>query len=96
MYSFFVFEVPNWIFGPITYYLEVSRSFVISSEQIPEQCLTAGYDHHMPISATNPVLHVTSFMQFADRPYDQEQDGQCTYNVTLRCVCATIVAAEKQ
>jgi len=25
-----------------------------------------------------------------------EQDGQCTYAVTLRCVSATIVAVEKQ
>jgi len=25
-----------------------------------------------------------------------EQDRQCTYNVTMRRVCATIVAVEKQ
>ena len=57
-YSCFVFEVPNWIFGPMIYYREVSRGFVIPSGQ----CLTAGYDHYMPISATNSVLHVTSLM----------------------------------
>jgi hypothetical protein len=96
IYACFVFEVPNWIFGPMTYYREVSRGFVIYSGQIPGKCLTAGYGHYMPISATNSVLHITSFMQLADRPYNQEQDRQCTYNVTLKRVCATTVAVEKQ
>ena len=27
---------------------------------------------------------------------DNTQESQCTYNVTLRCVCVTIVAVEKQ
>jgi hypothetical protein len=29
-------------------------------------------------------------------PHPQKQDRKCTYNVTLRHVCATIVAAELQ
>jgi hypothetical protein len=82
MYSCFVFEIPNWIFGPMIYYLEVSHDFVISPGQTPGQCLTAGYDHYMSIAATNSVLHVTSFVQLADRPYNQERDRKCTCNVT--------------
>jgi len=97
MYSCFVFEVPNWIFGPMIYYREVFRGFVIFSGQTPGQCLSAVYDHYMPISATNSVLHITSLIQLADRTYNQEQERlQCTYCVTLRRVCATIVVVKKQ
>jgi len=92
MYSCFIFEVLNWIFGPMIYHRKVCRGFVASSGH----CLTAGYDHYMLISATNSVLHVTSLMQLADRPYNQEEARQCTYNVTLRRVCATTVAVDEQ
>jgi len=92
MYSCFVFEVPNWIFGPMIYHRTVSRGFVISSGQY----LTAEYGHYTPISATNSVLHVTSLMKLADRTYNQEEARQYTYNVILRRVCSTIVAVEKQ
>jgi len=78
------------------YYREVCRGFVISPGQKPGQCLTAGYDYYMPISATSSVLCITSFMQLADCPYSQEQDRQCTYNVSVRRVCPTIVAVGKQ
>jgi hypothetical protein len=70
-YSCFVFEVPNWIFGRMIYYRKVCRGFLISSGQKLGQCLTAGYDHYMPISATSSVLYITSFMQLADRRYNQ-------------------------
>jgi len=31
-----------------------------------------------------------------DAVFKRMQEWQCTYNVTLRCVCATIVAVENQ
>jgi len=37
---------------------------------------------------------VTNNMQFHN--LKMEQDRQCTYKATLRLVCATIIAAEKQ
>jgi len=72
MYSCFVFEVPNRIFDPMIYHRKVSRGSVISSGH----CLTAGYDHYLPISPTNSELHVTSLVQLADRPYNQEEARQ--------------------
>jgi hypothetical protein len=32
----------------------------------------------------------------ASKKYNEDKDRQCTYNVTLRHVCVTIVAVEKQ
>ena len=58
MYVYFVMEFPNLTFGPIIYYPEVSRGFFIPYGQIPGECLTARYDHYIPISATDSVLRI--------------------------------------
>ena len=51
-------------------------------------------------SAGSFYVQISSAFVLKSRPFRVrimvKQDSQCTYDVTLRCVCATIVVVEKQ